>query len=98
MSALAYAYAEGGEPERARRLLRGLVDATAEGHYQPSFDIAKVHVALGEPSEAIRWLERAFHERSHSMVFLDVDPQLAPLRGDPAFRRLVERVGLKESP
>lgn len=98
VAALAHAHAGAGEPERARRLLRGLVDATAEGRYQPSFEIAKAHVALGEPDEAIRWLERAFHERSHSMVFLDVDPQLAPLRGDPDFRRLVERVGLKESP
>jgi hypothetical protein len=70
--------------------------AWEEGRYQPSFEIAKVHVALGRQDAALRWLGRAYEERSHSMVFLEVDPQLAPLRGEPAFRRLVERVGLRE--
>jgi hypothetical protein len=28
------------------------------------------------------------------MVFLEVDPQLAPLRGDDRFKELVRKVGL----
>jgi hypothetical protein len=43
----------------------------------------------------MEWLERAHGERSHSMVFLQVDPQLRALRDDPRFRDLVTRVGLK---
>jgi len=80
---------------RARELLGQLAEG-AEAGYQPSFEIAKVHVALGEHDAALRRLERAFDERSHSMVFLEVDPQLAPLRALPAFGELVARVGLKD--
>jgi TolB-like protein/Tfp pilus assembly protein PilF len=96
VAALAHALASAGETAEARELLSDLVRAGHEGRYQPSFEIAKIHVALGEPDEALRWLEQALEERSHSMVFLEVDPQLAPLRSVPRFRRLVERVGLLE--
>ena len=58
----------------------------------PSYEIAKVHEALGRPDEAFAWLERARRQRSHSMVFLRVDPQLARLRADPRFTRLVGQV------
>lgn len=94
VAALAYARAAGSDLERAREMLRRLEAAAVDGEYQPAFEIARVYVALGEPDEAIRWLERAFEERSHSMVFLQVDPQLAGLARHPDFRRLVERVGL----
>lgn len=93
IAALARAHASSGAPAEARRLLSGLLEDRGDGRYRPSFEIAKVYVALGEPREAIRWLERAYEERSHSMVFLEVDPQLAPLAEEPAFRDLVERVG-----
>jgi TolB-like protein/DNA-binding SARP family transcriptional activator len=95
VAALAHALASADQTAEARDLLSDLVRAGEEGRYQPSFEIAKVHVTLGEADEALRWLERAYEERSHSMVFLEVDPQLAPLRSEPAFRRLVERVGLQ---
>ena len=96
VAALAHALVSADETAETRDLLSDLERAGDEGRYQPSFEIAKVHVALGEADEALRWLERAHEERSHSMVFLEVDPQLAPLRSEPAFRRLVERVGLQE--
>lgn len=94
LAALAHARAAGGDIESARDILRRLEAAADDGEYQPTFEIARVYVALGEAEEAIRWLERAFEERSHSMVFLQVDPQLAGMARYPGFRRLVERVGL----
>ena len=95
-AALAHAYATSGSPAKARAVLAPLLEARSGGRYGPSFEIAKVYVALGEPAEAIRWLERALEERSHSMVFLKVDPQLDPLADEPAFRTLVERVGFDD--
>lgn len=95
VAALAHAYATAGATDDARALLADLIEDRSGGQYRPSFEIAKVYVALGEHAEALRWLERAYDEHSHSMVFLEVDPQLAPVRQDPSFRRLVERVGLQ---
>jgi TolB-like protein/DNA-binding SARP family transcriptional activator/Flp pilus assembly protein TadD len=93
VAALARSLAVAGRTEEARAILARLTQEDSSGRYQPSFEIARVYVGLREYDEAIRWLERAEGERSHSMVFLEVDPQLAPLRQDGAFRALVERVG-----
>ncbi len=94
-AALAHALAGAGRVGEARRLLQELTAAGEDGSYQPSFEIAKVHLALGDEEAALDRLERAYEERSHSMAFLEVDPQLAALRSRPRFRRLVERVGLE---
>src|SRR5690606_20258725 len=91
LAALARAYATFDEPERARELLAEMLAAS---EYRPSYEIAKVYVALGEHDRAMDWLERAYEEHAHSMAFLEVDPQLEPLHGNARFERLAERVGV----
>ena len=81
-----------GERNEAESLLRKLEAAARAGRYVPSYEVGKIHEALGNPDEAMRWLERAFKERSHSMVFLRVDPQLKNLRARADFQRLVSQV------
>jgi TolB-like protein/DNA-binding SARP family transcriptional activator/Tfp pilus assembly protein PilF len=92
-ASLARLHAVRGEVGEARRILEAL---EASEEYIPSYEMGKAHLALGEPDLAMEWLERAFQERSHSMVFLAVDPQLEGLQGDPRFQALVERVGFVE--
>jgi hypothetical protein len=55
-----------------------------------------VHEALGDRASALRWLQRAWQERSHSIAFLTVDPQLRQLRDDPDFQRLVRDAKLQK--
>jgi TolB-like protein/Tfp pilus assembly protein PilF len=88
---LAHAMAAAGDRESARVILASIEQKSPED-YVPSYEVAKVHIALGDTGEALRWLERAYTERSHSMAFLRVDPQLQPLRDHPQFQRLVARV------
>ena len=94
---LSYAYvlarsdASGGR-DSAQAIVREIERRAAAGAYVPSYEIAKVHLALGERGDALRWLARAVEEKSHSRAFLRVDPQLRPLRGDPLFEALVARV------
>lgn len=90
VAALARLHAIRGERAEAERLLKGL----ESGRNAPAFEIAKVYEALGRRAETFRWLERAYEQRSHSMVFLRVDPQFATLRKDPEFERIAKRVGL----
>jgi TolB-like protein/DNA-binding SARP family transcriptional activator/Tfp pilus assembly protein PilF len=92
-ASLARLHAVRGETGEARRIVEALEGSE---EYIPSYELGKVHLALGEPDLAMEWLERAFQERSHSMVFLAVDPQLEDLREDPRFQTLVERVGFGE--
>jgi hypothetical protein len=92
VASLARSLALAGDRAGAEALLARLVARRDSGRYVPSYEVAKVHEALGRPDSALAWLERAHAERAHSMVFLRVDPQLAGLRSTPRFRRLVERV------
>jgi len=92
-AALARALALADDEPRARALLAELLEGS-EGGYAPAFEIAKIFQSLGEEKRALEWLERAFSERSHSMVFLAVDPQFEELRIHPIFARLVEDVGI----
>ena len=79
-------------PDSARAILRDAERLAARGDYIPSYEVAKVHLALGNRDSALRWLERAVEERSHSVAFLRVDPQLAALRRDERFERLAASV------
>lgn len=92
VASLARSLALHGQRAEAEALLRRLESAVAGGRYMPSYEIGKVHDALGRPDQAMKWLARAFNERSHSMVFLRVDPQLKNLRPRPDFQRLVRQV------
>lgn len=94
-AALARVLALRGRTEESRRILEEL-EREGETAYVPSYEIARAHVGLGDPDGAVRWLERAFRERAHSMAFLRVDPQLEPLRGHSGFESLLRRVGLAE--
>lgn len=90
-AALARAHAIAGDSAEARAIAAQLESRGADA-YIPSFEIAKIYEALGDRAATIRWLERALQQRSHSMVFLAVDPQLARLRDDREFMRLVRSV------
>ena len=45
--------------------------------------------------KAFAWLDEAVNARNAGLVYLRVDPKFAPLRSDPRFARVCERVGLK---
>ncbi len=51
-------------------------------------------MALGDRGCALDWLERAYAERSHSIAFLRVDPEVAKLHDESRAAALVSRVGL----
>jgi len=92
IATLAHTLAVANQRDEATRLLDILLSRDAAGKYVPSYEVAKVYVALGKPADALAWLEKARAQRSHSMVFLRVDPQLQPLRNDPRFRALEQQV------
>jgi len=53
---------------------------------------------MNDTDRAIASLQRAYRERSTSLVSLTVDPIFDPLRGDPRFQELVRVVGLRWRP
>lgn len=88
---LGYALAKSGQEVEARSLLEGLLKSSAE---RDPYNIALVYNGLGQHDDALRWLERAYAQRSPGMVFLKVDPKWNSLRSEPRFQDLLRHVGL----
>jgi hypothetical protein len=72
--------------------------ALPRAQYVSAYDLALIFVGLQDMDEAFRWLHSALEQRSLWLGYLDVEPQLDPLRNDPRFAELRRRVGLPGSP
>jgi hypothetical protein len=53
-----------------------------------------MHAGLGEADAAFESLDRALEDRRGWLAYLKVEPLLDPLRGDPRFGRLLEKMRL----
>ena len=88
---LAHAYALGGRKSEARKLLAELMER-AKHQYLSPYDIALIHVGLGDYPRALQWLENAVEDRSEGCIWLKVDSRLDPLRSTPRFQDLLRRM------
>jgi tetratricopeptide (TPR) repeat protein len=68
-------------------------DLKREGYVGPYFR-TRSYAHLKEFDQAFEWLNRGIQERDSWMVYLNVDPTLDTLRGDPRFPKLVRMVGI----
>jgi TolB-like protein/lipoprotein NlpI len=93
LAKLAHGFAVAGSPDRCESLLRQLLEFPSEKYVSP-YDVAMIHVGLGDHDEAFSSLNRAFEERSLWLGYMNVEPQLDPVRSDPRFQHLLRRVGL----
>ena len=62
------------------------------GHYVPPLSWARYAVVAGQHDAAFHWLEEAIAERQPQVLLLNVDPVYLPLRNDPRFRALLDRL------
>ena len=88
---LGHAHAISGKTDQARKVLQELEGRGAQ-QYVPAYAIALVYAGLGENDQAITWLQKAYEDRSTSMVFLKLDPELGSLHSDPRFEQLSRRI------
>lgn len=86
-------YARAGRKSQALKVLADVVEM-AKRERVPPYAVASLYAALGEKDRAFEWLEKVYQERSSYVVFVNVDPVLDGLRGDPRFAELLRRIGL----
>jgi tetratricopeptide (TPR) repeat protein len=94
LAALGHAYAISGQRTRALRILEELRQLSLR-RYVSAYGPALISVGLGEDSNAIKWLEKAYQEHSILLANAKIDPRLDPLRSDPRFESLLRRIGLR---
>ena len=84
-----------GRKDEALAILKQLHDLreSSKQRYVSPFNLALVHIGLGQKDQAIQLLEQTYEERDgYNLAFLKVERYLDPLRGDPRFEALVEKV------
>jgi serine/threonine-protein kinase len=94
LAALGHAYALGGRQSEAKAMIEKLAKLAASHAYVSSYGVSLIYVALGDKETAFQWLERAFQERDENFIHLKVDPRLDPIRSEPRFQQLLQRVNL----
>jgi TolB-like protein/Tfp pilus assembly protein PilF len=88
----AQAKAHAGDKEAAQRMLTEL-DKINQQREVVGYLRALLYLSLNNKEEALRWLEQGYEERDGSNIcWINVDPLLDRLHGDPRFEALVKRV------
>ena len=93
IAALGHASALLGRYDEAQAALDEMNKLSAERHISP-YLYTIIYVALGDHDRAFAELEKDYENRSEALAWLKVDPRLDPLRADPRFTDLLQRVGL----
>jgi tetratricopeptide (TPR) repeat protein len=89
---LGYAYAAGGRPLAARRILTEH-ESRARRQYVSSFGIALLHDALGEKASSLAALERAYQD--HAVEFAQVQyPAFKTIASEPRYQAVMRSIGL----
>jgi len=89
---LAAARAQSGDKEAAVQMLAELEEPARHGNVR-AYWRALLYLSLENRDEALRWLEQGIADHEGlEIAYVKVDPLLDPLRGDPRFEALVQKV------
>jgi tetratricopeptide (TPR) repeat protein len=89
---LGRAYADTGQKDKAMELIRKLEERPKQ-QFVRGYLIALIYIGLGDKTKAIDCLEREYLDHDNiDTAWIRVDPMLDPLRGDPRFEALAEKI------
>ena len=91
---LGHAYALSGNKNEALKVLEELKRMEKVKYVSP-YDLAIIYTGLGEKERAIEQLNKAYEQRAGWIIMLKVEPLFDPLRSDPRFAQLLQRLDSK---
>ena len=91
---LAFAYGAAGDRAAAMIEMAALKKMSRDGQILP-FNLALVHLGLGDRARALDNLERALAADSQMMPWIGWDAIFDPLRSEPRFAALLKKMGVR---
>jgi TolB-like protein/Tfp pilus assembly protein PilF len=92
LSLLGHVYGTIGRKDEATKLL-GQIQEIGKSRYVDPYYFAIIHLGLGDREAALGALEKSFEElNGNTLEYIRTDPFLDPLRGDPRFEALAEKI------
>ena len=92
LSLLGHVYGTIGRKDEATKLL-GQIQEIGKSRYVDPYYLAIVYLGLGDREAALSALEKSFEElNGNTLEYIRTDPFLDPLRGDPRFEALAEKI------
>jgi TolB-like protein/Flp pilus assembly protein TadD len=96
LAAIGYTHARAGDRDAAIKVLKQLEELAAREYVSP-YDLALLHLALGDPESASACLWKAYDAYSSFLPFANVDARLDEIRGDPRFQALLDKLNVPTS-
>src|SRR5207302_3205058 len=90
---LAHLYGLNGEREKALLLLEEVKQIEQRRGIVWAYGYAVIQIGLGDKEQAVDWLERSYEAKeTGNITYIKVDPFLDPLRGNPRFEALANKI------
>ncbi len=91
LASLGHCYGVTGRTKEAREILTELIKRS-EKEEVSDYQLALVHIGLGDSQAATEALEQAYREHATLLGYLKFDPRFDPLHGDQRFQDLITRL------
>jgi TolB-like protein/Tfp pilus assembly protein PilF len=95
LASLGHIYGLIGREKEAKEILSELSTRAGQENIS-AYQLAVVHIGLGETEGAMEALQRAYREHSTLLNYVKMDPRFDPLRGKPEFRDLLRRMNFPQ--
>ncbi len=97
LGSLGHAYGMAGRRDEAIAELQRLRDLSTR-RYVPHVAFAMIYLGLGDVDQAFSRFNQAVDEREFAMTFIKFTSDVDPLRDDPRFGALLDRIGFPADP
>jgi TolB-like protein len=86
-----------GNQKEVEKIVDELIDKSQDNAGgSPSFYLAMIYAQMGEIDTAYQWLDKSFQDHEVEMYWLKVEPPFEPLRSDPRWQVMLDKVGFPE--